>query len=85
MACIIFKNFITNRTGEEQYKDYWVSLGVEFRSQVKEAVTTQLASPQAQVRSQVANVVAGIASIEIPRNEWMDLLPTLCTNAEHTE
>ena len=31
MACIIFKNFITNRTGEQKYEGYWVSLDVEFR------------------------------------------------------
>jgi len=44
-----------------------------------------LASPQALVRSQIANVVAAIASIEIPRNEWLELLPNLCIYAEHTE
>ena len=31
----------------------------------------------------MANIVASIASIEIPRNEWNDLLPNLCNNAEN--
>ena len=85
MACIIFKNFVINRSRESKYEDYWIQLDPEFRAQVKEAITAMLASPQALVRSQVANVVAAIASIEVPRNEWPDLLPNLCVNAEHTE
>jgi importin subunit beta-1 len=31
----------------------------------------------------VANAVAVIASIEIPRREWLELIPNLCTNARH--
>ncbi len=30
-------------------------------------------------------MVAAIASIEIPRNEWTDLIPNLCINCEHVE
>lgn len=30
-------------------------------------------------------MVSSIASIEIPRGEWHDLIAVLCTNAEHTE
>jgi len=85
MACIIFKNFIINRSRDPKYEGYWINLDNTFRTQVKEAIIAMLASPQALVRSQIANVVAAIASIEIPRNEWLDLLPILCTNAEHTE
>ena len=40
MACIIFKNFITNKSGDSKYEGYWVSLDIEFRGQVKEAVFT---------------------------------------------
>lgn len=29
--------------------------------------------------------MAAIASIEIPRGQWPDLIPNLCVNAEHTE
>ena len=83
MACIIFKNFIINRSHDQKYENYWINLSIEFREQMKEAIIAQLASPSGLVRSQVANVVAAIACIEIPRNEWDHLLPTLCTNAEH--
>jgi len=33
------------------------------------------------VRSQIANILSAIASIEIPRNEWEDLIPNLCNNS----
>ena len=35
------------------------------------------------VRTQIANVVATIAAIEIPRKQWEELLPDLCSSAEH--
>jgi hypothetical protein len=35
------------------------------------------------VRSQVASLVAAIASIEIPRGEWLELISILTTNAGH--
>lgn len=37
------------------------------------------------VRTQIANVVATIAAIEIPRKQWEELIPNLCGNAEHQD
>jgi importin subunit beta-1 len=37
------------------------------------------------VRKQVASAVAAIAAIEIPRKEWLDLVPNLCDNAGHAD
>jgi len=45
------------------------------------AILASLASPKHLVRSQVANVISSIASIEIPRQEWDDLIPNLCSNS----
>lgn len=33
------------------------------------------------MRKQVASAVAAIASIEVPRNEWLEIIPNLCNNA----
>jgi len=33
------------------------------------------------VRNQIANIIATIASIEVPRKEWDDLIPNLCNNS----
>lgn len=40
-----------------------------------------LAAKTATVRSQVAYAVATIASIEVPRQEWLEIIPNLCQNA----
>ena len=45
------------------------------------AILATLASPHSQVRNQIANILSAIASIEIPRKEWEDLIPNLCTNS----
>jgi importin subunit beta-1 len=37
------------------------------------------------VRTQIANAIATIAKIEIPRKEWMDLIPNLSTNSNHED
>lgn len=35
------------------------------------------------VRRSVGVTIATIAGIEIPRKEWLDLIPNLCANATH--
>jgi importin subunit beta-1 len=45
------------------------------------AILATLASKKLLVRNQIANVLAAIASIEIPRKEWDDLIPNLCVNS----
>jgi len=45
MACIIFKNFIINRSKDPKYENYWVRLETTFKSQIKEAILATLASP----------------------------------------
>jgi importin subunit beta-1 len=47
------------------------------------AILANLATHSPLVRSQVASAVAAIAAIEIPRKEWLDLIPNLCSNAAH--
>lgn len=49
------------------------------------AILATLASPKALVRNQIANILASIASIEIPRKEWDDLIPNLCNNSTNDD
>lgn len=44
-------------------------------------MVANLASQSSTVRTQVAYAVATIASIEIPRKEWLELITNLCNNA----
>lgn len=44
-----------------------------------------LASQSSVVRKQVGSAIAAIASIEIPRKEWLELIPNLCDNSVHEQ
>ncbi len=50
---------------------------------MKNAFLACLATPSSIVRKQVASAIAMIASIEIPRKEWLELIPNLCANSAH--
>ncbi len=94
LAAVIFKNFIANRGGvskthklidllkDQRYENYWINLDGVFKEQIKEALLAQLAAKSAVVRTQVAYAVANIARIEIPRRDWLELIPNLCKNCE---
>lgn len=41
-----------------------------------------LGSSEKLLRSQAASVIGTIAGLEIPRNEWDDLIPNLTTNSQ---
>ena len=49
------------------------------------AILATLASTKVLVRNQIANILAAIASIEIPRKEWDDLIPNLCNNSTNED
>jgi importin subunit beta-1 len=55
---------------------------VQFKQQIKQQILNTLGSPESLVRTQVAQIVTAIASIEIPRKEWDELIPSLCMNAQ---
>lgn len=65
--------------------DLWVQLEPIFKQNIKQAVLQTLASPSKSVRTQIASLVAAIASIEIPRGEWAELIANLCTNSSHDQ
>ena len=85
MAALIFKNFIINKLASTKYVDYWVQTDNEFKQGVKTQFMKTLGSPKSVVRSQIAQILAAIASIELPKNEWPELIPTLCEYAHLSE
>lgn len=40
MACIIFKNFISNKSKDTMYENYWINLDEEIKVQMKEAIVS---------------------------------------------
>ncbi|CDW87040.1 importin subunit beta-1-like [Stylonychia lemnae] len=83
MSAVLVKNFIANKGSDQRYQDYWIKLDANFKEQLKTAFLGCLATQSLIVRKQVASAIAMIASIEIPRNEWIDLIPNLSGNAAH--
>lgn len=51
-----------------------------IKKQVKESALSAFNAESKAVASSAAQLVATIASIELPQNEWPDLMPTLVTN-----
>lgn len=84
MGCIICKNLISDRSGDSRFTDLWVKTEPEFKKTMKEAIVAQLACQSSLVRTQVSNLVAAVAAIELPIGQWYELLGILCTNAQHT-
>lgn len=50
LACTIYKNFISNKSKDAKYQDYWINLDREFKDQMKMAILATLASPESKVR-----------------------------------
>jgi len=72
-AALFLKNSISPEKGAEK----WVGLAAEARGRIKGLVLNTLATPDRMVAMQVAQAVAAIAIIEIPRNLWPDVIPSL--------
>lgn len=79
LAGLILKNELDAR--DEARKNTlvqkWVELAVDFKSNIKGRLVHSLGSQVTDVGKVCAQVVAKIASIEIPRQLWPDLIPTL--------
>ncbi len=59
-----------------------MNLPAEAKSKVKTLVLSSLASPLKNVRKGAAQAVSAIASIELPRKEWRDVIGALAANAQ---
>lgn len=52
----------------------------ETKNRVKQLTLQTLSSPSAQAGAAAAQVISSIAAIELPRNQWTDLMPFLVKN-----
>jgi len=78
MASVVCKNLIANVGSDPKYTDLWIQFDAQFKKFIKDAIMNTLACPSNVVRGQIASLVAAIATIEIPRQEWPELIPGLC-------
>ncbi|CAI9298692.1 unnamed protein product [Lactuca saligna] len=82
LAGIVLKNSLDAKdaTTKEHLLQRWVSNDISFRSQIKRLLLNTLASSVSEAGHTAAQVIAKIASIEIPRKEWPELISSLLGN-----
>ncbi|CAG8954291.1 hypothetical protein HYFRA_00005912 [Hymenoscyphus fraxineus] len=81
-AGIALKNAFTAREFARlrELSAKWIQLDPETKKRVKELTLQTLASNTAQAGQAAAQVVASIAAIELPQDQWPELMPTLVRN-----
>lgn len=81
-AGLALKNAFTARefVRQRELQDKWLQLETETKQRVKELTLQALASNNAQAGQAAAQVVSSIAIIELPRNQWPDLMTALVSN-----
>ncbi|PIN26309.1 Karyopherin (importin) beta 1 [Handroanthus impetiginosus] len=82
LAGIVLKNSLDAKETErkEQLLQQWVAIDLSFKSQIKASLLNTLSSSVREASHTASQVVAKIASIEIPRKEWLELVPSLLAN-----
>ncbi|CAE6374486.1 unnamed protein product [Rhizoctonia solani] len=78
-AALNIKNAIVARDANRQQElnERWLALPQETRSGVKHGAMATLGSPQPRAGTFAAQVVSAIAAIEVPSEQWPDLITQL--------
>eukprot|EP00996_Jenningsia_fusiforme_P001236 NODE_212_length_2726_cov_70.298468_g194_i0.p1 GENE.NODE_212_length_2726_cov_70.298468_g194_i0~~NODE_212_length_2726_cov_70.298468_g194_i0.p1 ORF type:complete len:845 (+),score=176.99 NODE_212_length_2726_cov_70.298468_g194_i0:58-2592(+) len=79
MAGLILKNTMTSKDEEKKARleQQWIALDDNTKQAIKHEVLKTLESHTKEARQTAAQVCARIAAIELPRQQWNDLIPTL--------
>ncbi|CAA6672973.1 unnamed protein product [Spirodela intermedia] len=82
LAGLILKNALDAKEHHRRLEltQRWLSLDGAVKAQVKGYLLQTLFSPVADARSTASQVIAKIASIELPHNQWPELISSLLTN-----
>lgn len=82
LAGIILKNSLDAKDiiTKERLSQQWFSIDINIKNQIKESLLRTLVSPVNEARHTSSQVIAKIASIEVPRKEWPDLIARLLNN-----
>lgn len=82
MAGLILKNALCGKSEEfqQQAQQRWLAVPPAKQSEVKKQVLQCLASPVPEARGTSAQIIGKIARIDLPRNQWNDLVPLLVSN-----
>ena len=64
-------------TRQAQYITRWLALPEDVKIKIKQESLLTLGSPTSRVGLYAAQVVAAIAAVELPENQWQDLIQIL--------
>ncbi|KIM58066.1 hypothetical protein SCLCIDRAFT_1218905 [Scleroderma citrinum Foug A] len=78
-AGLALKNALSAREAARQneYANRWLGLDNDRKSKIKQSSLTTLGSPSAKAGGFAAQVVAAIASVELPHDQWPELIELL--------
>ncbi|EMR11011.1 hypothetical protein PNEG_00611 [Pneumocystis murina B123] len=79
---LALKNSLTSkeRYRQEEYNQKWLSLEQSLKQQIKQNTILTLASQDGKAGQAAAQFIAAIAAIELPINQWPELMATLVQN-----
>ncbi|CAM0872726.1 unnamed protein product [Alopecurus aequalis] len=82
LAGILLKNSLdaNDLTRKEKCAQRWISVDPAIKSHVKGSLLMTLGSPVSDAHRSSSQVIAKVASIEIPRQEWPELIVNLLGN-----
>lgn len=84
LAALGMKNQLTAKDPRTRLQQLarWILLGADSKQKIKQNSVKTLLGNDEKMTSSVSQLVSSIALIELPRNEWPDLIPTII---EHTK
>ncbi|XP_022745914.1 importin subunit beta-1-like [Durio zibethinus] len=82
LAGIVLKNSLDAKDAvrKDQLVQQWMAIDISVKSQIKDLLLRTLGSSVHEVRHTSAQVIAKIASIEIPQKQWPELIGLLLNN-----
>ncbi|KAL6278188.1 hypothetical protein ACE6H2_021789 [Prunus campanulata] len=82
LAGIVLKNSLDAKDAvtKEHLARQWMAIDISIISQIKDLLLRTLGSPVSEARHTSAQVIAKIASIDIPRKQWTGLIGSLLNN-----
>lgn len=78
-AALALKNAFTAREYARlrQVQERWINLSDDIKGTVKQVALRTLATSNQTVGNAAAQFIAAVAAIEVPRNQWPELMPAL--------
>mmetsp|Transcript_8967 Transcript_8967/g.33079 ORF Transcript_8967/g.33079 Transcript_8967/m.33079 type:complete len:850 (-) Transcript_8967:735-3284(-) len=87
MAGILLKQQFQARSQETKQRlaSQWMESNDQLKAQIRSQIITTLSSQERDARRTSALVLSAIANIDLPQNQWTDIVPRLAENVTNGE